>query len=88
MAETITAVDAHKDPNRAEQVGVAIEGCGLILIICVQYISAVKERAAFVHFSNGNFVQAENLYLESNIDPRKVCVCVWLLRVWVLVCMW
>ena len=43
-----------------------------ILVHSLQYMSEVKQRAAFIYFSVGAFSQAEALFLESGCDPREV----------------
>ena len=38
----------------------------------VQYMNAVKLKAAFIYLATGSFSQAETLLHESGCDPREV----------------
>ncbi len=75
LAETIAAVEASRDQRMAEQVS-SIHClrplCHLEAIFYFQYVSEVKQRAAFIYFSMGAFSQAEVLFQESGCDPREV----------------
>ena len=83
LAETIAAVEKSKNRTAAEEVGDRGRRMSMpcmhllkssLFFSCLQYMCEVKLRAAFIYFSSGAFSQAEALFLESDCDPREVCV--------------